>query len=176
MTLLNTVSVDEADGDVAKVYKQLNAALGRVPNAFRLLSPSPALLQQQFDFIGYYVRHPRLSPPLLACIRMLVSQGTSCRYCIDLNAGVLINHLGWSQEQVAAAQADPAAANLPEAEKALLLFVLKAVREPLSVDAADLDALRALGWSDADILDAANHGARMVAADLLLNAFQVERD
>lgn len=176
MSLLNTVSVDEASGDVAKVYAQLNAAIGRVPNAFRLLSPSPTLLQQQVDFIGYYARHPRLSPALLACIRMLVSQGTSCRYCIDMNAGMLINLFGWSQEQVAAAQADPAAADLPDADKALLLFVLKTVREPLTVSAADLDALRARDWSDGDILDAANHGARMVAADLLLNAFQVDRD
>jgi alkylhydroperoxidase/carboxymuconolactone decarboxylase family protein YurZ len=44
------------------------------------------------------------------------------------------------------------------------------------VTAARLDALRALGWSDGDILDALSHGATMSASDILINAFKVERD
>ncbi len=34
----------------------------------------------------------------------------------------------------------------------------------------------AAGWSDSDILDAVNHGARMVAGDIVINGFKVERD
>ncbi|NTV94515.1 MAG: hypothetical protein HGA75_03760 [Thiobacillus sp.] len=174
MSLLQTVSPDAATGEVAEAYAWLSRAWGRVPNAFTLMSPSPFLLKQQVEYIGRFASHASLTPPLLACIRMLVSCQTRCDYCIDVNAGLLINMMGWTPEQVAAAQADPAAANLPERERALLAFVLKVTREPLAVAAADLDALRALGWSDAEILEAANYGARMVAADLLLNAFKVE--
>lgn len=176
MTLLQTVSPDAATDDVAAVYAHLTKVWGRVPNAFAMLSPSPVLLKQQLDFIGYYGGHASLSPTLLACLRMLVSCQTVCQYCIDMNAGLLINVFGWTPEQVAAAQADPAAANLPERERALLVFVLKVTRAPMAVAAGDLDGLRAQGWSDADILDAANYGARMVAADIMLNAFKVETD
>jgi hypothetical protein len=39
-----------------------------------------------------------------------------------------------------------------------------------------MQAARAAGWSDGDILDAVNHGARMVAGDIIINGFKVERD
>lgn len=176
MSLLKTVSPEDATGDVATIYANLKQGFGSVPTAFQVYSVSPAMLKQHVEFVGHYVRHPTLSAPLLTCIRMLVSTQTACDYCIGMNAGFLINMMGWTPEQVAAAQADPAQANLPQRETAMLLFVLKTTRDPHAVSAADLDALRGMGWSDAEIFDAANHGARMVAADILLNAFKVERD
>jgi uncharacterized peroxidase-related enzyme len=176
MSLIETVPVESATGDVAAIYQQMQSALGMVPNAFRIRSASPQQLKMMFESVGYYMQHPRLSPALLACVRMLVSVDTNCVYCIDFNAGMLINRLGWTPEQVAATKADPSAASLPDKDKAMLLFVLKAVRDSLSITAADLDALRKLGWSDADIVDGLSHGASMVAGDIVLNAFQVERD
>jgi AhpD family alkylhydroperoxidase len=107
---------------------------------------------------------------------MTVSQATACAYCIDMNAGMLINMFGWTPEQVAATQANAANANLEERETALLLFILKAVKESNNTTQADVDALRAVGYSDADIFDGLLLGARMVAADIVSNALHVERD
>lgn len=176
MSLLQTIAPDAATGELAQIYAGIRQGFGSIPAAFQSLSPSPTLLRQMIERIGYYMQHPRLSPALLASIRMLVSTQTHCQYCIDFNAGMLINMLGWTPEQVAAAQADPAAANLPQRDKALLLFVLATTRDPQSVTGADLDTLRALDWTDTDILEAAGYGAQMVASDILLNAFKVERD
>lgn len=109
-------------------------------------------------------------------MRLLVAQNSECAYCIELNTGILVGMLGWPPEQVAAVRADPGAARFPDAERALLAFVVKAVRASNSMTANDLDGLRALGWTDADILDATVYAARMVAADTVINAFRVERD
>jgi uncharacterized peroxidase-related enzyme len=176
MSLIETVPVESATGDVAAIYQHMQSALGMVPNAFRIRSTSPQQLKMMVESVGYYMQHERLSPALLACVRMLVSVATNCVYCIDFNAAMLINRLGWTPEQVAATKADPSAANLPDKDKAMLLFVLKAVRDSLSTTAADVDALRKLGWSDGDIVDGLSHGASMVAGDIVLNALQVDRD
>jgi uncharacterized peroxidase-related enzyme len=176
MSLLKSVPPTEATGEVAVIYEQIKAAFGGVPNVMSIWSASPYFLKQQFEMIGYYMQHPKLSGALLACIRMLVSQDTHCEYCVGMNAGMLINMMGWTPEQVAALQADPTAANLPEREKAMLLLVLKAVHDSTGVAASDLDALRVMGWDDSDIFDAVNHGARMVAGDIILNTFKVELD
>lgn len=176
MALIKTIEPEDASGELATLYKMVERAFGRVPNAFKLLSISPELLKQQVAFTGYYGKHPTLSAPLLTCMRMLVSQQSNCAYCIDLNAGLLINMMGWTPEQVAATCADVSQANLPERERALLALVLKSVQDSNSVTAADMNALRELGWSDGDIVDGLFHGARMLAADILLNALQVERD
>jgi len=176
MTLIQTVSPENATGDVAAIYEQIKERFGFIPTVMQMRSASPALLRIMLEGLSYYLEHPTLSGPLLACIRMLVSQRNRCDYCIDFNTGLLIEMFGWTADQVAATRADVSAANLDAKDKAMLGFVVNGTADPLAVQASDLDALRTLGWSDADILDALNHGAFMSASDILINAFKVERD
>ncbi|MEN9501209.1 MAG: hypothetical protein RI964_494 [Pseudomonadota bacterium] len=176
MSYLNTTTPSDATGEVAAIYQEITAAFGGVPSIIQALSTQPFYLKQQWEWIKHTIHNPDLSGALQAVIRMTVSQATACAYCIDMNAGMLINMFGWTAEQVAATQADPANANLDEREKALLLFVLKAVKDSTSTTQADVDALRAFGYADNAIFEGLAIGARMVAADLISNALHVERD
>jgi AhpD family alkylhydroperoxidase len=176
MSIISTVAPQDAKGQVAQVYGQVEQAMGRLPNAMRLFSASPDVLTMQWQHIGYYFQHPTLSFPLLASIRMLVSQDNDCAYCIGMNEAMLIERCGFTPEQTAAAKLNPADIPLPEKDKALLLFALKATKSPKAISAAELDALRHLGWNDRDLFDAVNHAARNVAVDILFNSFKIEND
>lgn len=176
MPLIQIVSPSQAQGQVAEIYRQIESAFGRVPNAFQLYSSNPALLALQWSQVAYYQGHPSLSFPLLASIRMLVSQHNQCDYCIDFNAALLMEHAGFTAEQITDAKWDPASTPLPAKERAMLLFVLKATRSPLDVKSSDISILKEMGWTDGDILDAATHGARNMAADVVFNAFKIEKD
>ena len=176
MSIISTVAPEQATGRVAEIYGQVEQAWGRVPNTFRLYSASPGTMDMQWQYVSYYFAHPTLSFPLLAAIRMLVSQDNDCEYCIGMNEAMLIERAGFTAEQTAAAKSNPSALPLPEKEVAMLLFVLKATREPKAVTANDLAALREQGWGDSDIFDAVNHGARNVAVDIVFNAFKIEND
>ena len=176
MSILQTVTPEAATGEVAEIYAQIKNAWGHVPTAIQVFSANPFLLKHQWEYYGSVMQHPRLSMPLTACIRMLVSQAGHCDYCIDMNAGMLINAAGWTPEQVAATRADFNDSPLSGAEKILLGLVLKMTRDSSGATSADLQAARDAGWSDGDILDAVNHGARMVAGDIVINGFKVERD
>ena len=176
MSILNTVAPEQAQGQVADLYKSFEQQIGFIPNAFKLSSVSPQMLQQHWEYIGYYMQHPDLSKVLTTLIRLLVSQKVDCEYCINLNTALLINEAGVQADQVAAIRADPTKAPLDEKEKALLLFVLDAVADAHAVSQTDLQKLRDLGCSEQDIYDALNHGARQVGLDIMLNAFKVEND
>lgn len=176
MSLIQTVQPEDAQGEIAEIYAQIRHAFGNVPNVMRIWSASPFLLKQQWEFIAYSMHHPCLSGALLACIRMLVSRGNHCAYCVDLNTGMLINMYGWSPGEVEAMIDNPTQANLQPRERAMLGLVLKAVTHSTSVTAADITHLKEQGYSDQDILDAIAHGARMSAADIVINAFKVEKD
>lgn len=176
MPLIETVVPEKASGKVADVYRDISKVFGRVPNAMQMFSASPALLNQQWDSMAYYLRHPTLSFPLLATIRLLVSQENSCHYCIGMNASLLINMAQWTPEQVSATKRDPMAAPLPEKEKAMLGFVLTTVADRKPVTRTEIDKLKALDWSESDIFDAVAHGARNVAVDIVFNTFQIEKD
>lgn len=174
MPLIQTIEPTNATGELAKIYEMITAMRGSVGNNAKLFSVSPELLRQQLEFIKFYVNHPTLSMPLLAAIRIMVSSGEECQFCIDYNTGMLINMAGWTFDQVAAMRKDPKSANLPEREIAMLLLAIKAIRNAHGVTANDLDTLREMGWRDGDILDAINHATRMLATDIIFNTFKIE--
>ena len=176
MPLIKTYEMEEATGELKALYNEIFTLRGRVGNNTKLFSVSPEVLRQQLAFIKYYLNHPTLSMPLLASIRVLVSSSKDCDFCVDFNAGLLVNMMGWSIEQVQAMRHDIDKANLQEREKALLKLVLKAIHNAHGVNANDLDALRKIQWSDKDIFDAVNHGAKMLATDILFNTFKIEKD
>jgi uncharacterized peroxidase-related enzyme len=176
MSIIATVAPEQATGQLAEIYGQMQQIMGRVPNAMRLYSASPEMLAMQWQYLGYNFQHPALGLALMATIRMLVSKDHECNYCVGFNEGLLIQMAGFTPEQTAAAKLNPADAPLPEKDKAMLLLVLKATRTPHAVEAADLNVLRELGWTDRDIFDAVNHGARNIAADILFNTFKIEND
>jgi uncharacterized peroxidase-related enzyme len=176
MPLIKTYEVEEATGELAELYEIINSMRGSVGNNAKLFSVSPELLRQQMEFIKYYMNHPSLSMPLLASIRVLVSSGEDCDFCIDYNTAMLINMAGWTQEQVQEMRKDIAKANLESKEIAMLQVVMKSIRNAHGVNANDLDTLREMGWDDKDILDAVNHAARMLATDIMFNTFKIEKD
>ena len=176
MPLINTMKPEDATGELLELYGKIKAMRGRVSNSAQIFSSSPELIKQQMSFLGYYLNHKSLSMPLLACIRTLISDKNNCQYCVDFNSSMLINMLSWTPKDVEAMRANPADAKLDDKEKAMLLFVLKAVRTPHSIEARDVQALRDIGYDDSDILDATNHGARMSAIDIIFDAFKIEKD
>jgi uncharacterized peroxidase-related enzyme len=176
MPVIATASPDNATGKVAETYSNITSTIGFVPNAMKIYSSSPVLLENIWSQISFYMKHPTLSFPLLAAIRMLVSSKQDCEYCVGFNQAMLVNHAGWPQEQVSAAMKDPASAPFAEKDKALLLYVLDALAAPKKLEKARIDALHELGWSDSEILEAVHHAAQNVAEDMVFNTFRIERD
>ena len=176
MPLINTFTPENAEGQVKEIYNQITNAFGSVPNALQIYSSSPALLARQWQNISYYMQHPALGFNLLAMMRMLISESTHCEYCVGFNEALLINMGGLSHEQVAATKNNAQNAPLPDKDKAMLLFVLKATKDASAVNSTDIATLKTHGWNDGDILDGLAHGAYMLAGDTIFNALKIEKD
>ncbi len=175
MPIIQTVSPEEATGDVAEVYGAIKSALGFVPNGLQALSASPHCLHAQADHIQYYMGHATLPAPMLAAIRYLIAGHTDCEYCIDINMGMLMQ-MGIDRAQIEAAREDTELLPFDERDKAMVRLALKVVHDANGITAADLDALRALGWNDQEILEVIHHAAHAVAVDLVLNTVKVTAD
>ncbi|MFH1035296.1 MAG: hypothetical protein V1806_12375 [Pseudomonadota bacterium] len=168
MFRLKTVDPQEASGALAEAYAVFPPQIG-VPAPMVMLSASPALALRQVEFIKYFIQHPTLSFKLLALIRYLVAADNGFSFCIGLN-GNMLKMTGLTDVELEALHEDPSQAPLPEKEKALLLLVLKTLRASDQVTDADLEALRALGWADSDIMDAMWMGANMIGNSRLFGA------
>ena len=170
MMLLNTVRPEAATGKLKEAYSVFPPQLP-VPEPLILMSASPDLAHLQSRIIHYYLTQTRVDPEVLSLIRYLVASDYQYSFCINLNSGILRQAAGFTAEQLEAIKADPESAPLDAPQKALLLFVLKAVKTPHAVTKEDIDQVRALGWTDQDIFDATYHGASMVGPSILYKAF-----
>ncbi len=175
MALINLVEKDQATGRVAEIYETMINTMGLIPNAFKVFSPSSHVLDVQFGNLGYFMRHKTLGGKLLAFIRLLVSEQEHCVYCVGMNSGILMQY-GVLPEMMPEIINDPSKAPLDEKDLAMLLFVLKVVRNSNSIEQPDVDKLRSLGWNDTEILEATYHGATQVGVDKIFNAFKIESD
>jgi len=169
MFLLQTVNPAEATGKTAEVYGIFPKEVG-VPLPLQLLSASPGLLERQAQMIKYYMSHPNLTFPLLAAIRYAAASKAGHTSCVQLNGGMLLK-MGMTPDQMAAMLANPKESPLEEREAAMFSLVMRAVDAPASITAADIDAVRAHGYTDGDILDAMGHAANMTAGALLYKTF-----
>jgi uncharacterized peroxidase-related enzyme len=176
VALIETVSPENAKGDVAKVYEEIQAEWQMVPNPIKLYSTNPEMLRQRWEGYKQLGQHKTVDSKMQTVIRLLVSSAHDCKYCVGLNEYMLINDFKMDPKKVMAMKGDPSVAPLPEKEKSLLQFVLKAVDDPKSTNKGDIDALHKLGWTDPEIFFATSYGAEMVATDILINAFQVAVD
>lgn len=173
MPIIKVVPPEQAEGKLKEHYAIFDT-FRLVPAPFQMFSSSPDLAGLRAQTIGYFMSHPKLNPGLLALIRMLIAEEMKYYYCISLNQKLLASVGIMDEDAAAKVLADPANAPLADKDKAMLLFVLKAIKTPDEVSAEDMRKLRDLGWSDGDIIDATAHGAGMVSDGILFKAFKMD--
>jgi alkylhydroperoxidase family enzyme len=173
MPLIKVVPPEKAEGKVKDAYAIFEQLGMKVPRPSRMFSVSPELVDLRRRTNIYFKDHPNLSLGLQALIRMMVAEEIGNDYCVSINSQLLRGMGIMDDDQLAAVMADPDSAPLTDKEKAMLLFVLKAINNPEAMEAHDLAYLHALGWSDGDIFDATAHAAEMISTGLLLRIFKM---
>lgn len=171
MTRINLVTDSAATGVTSALLSDIHGAFGATPNMFRAVANSPAALQSMwgsFGALGGGVIPARLGEQ----IAVAVADRNACHYCLAAHTA-LGRKAGVSAADMAAAQAgessDPQTA-------AALRFALKLVNERGQVDAADVEALRAVGFDDQHIVEILAHVALNLFTNYVNVAFEVPVD
>lgn len=135
--------------------------LGSAPNLFRLLAVSPAALEGYLGLSGALGKGT-LDARTRTRIALLVAELNRCDYCLSAHTYLGKNLAKLDDAELAAnrdaASGDPKAA-------AALRFARAVVVERGRVSAAEVDAVKAAGYTDAQILEIVLH----VAANTLTN-------
>ena len=79
-----------------------------------------------------------------------------------------------TEEDIKELEKDPSQAPLEDNERAMLAFVIKAIKTPDAVTQEDVDQLHEMGWADRDILDALAHGTNMIGSSILMKTFKMD--
>ncbi len=172
MSLVSTVKPEEATGEIKKGYDILMDKIGIIPKPLEMSSISPFFFDGNLNTIKYFGTHPNLDFTLLVLIRMLCAESCNNGFCINLNSGFL-KMQGLSDDEISQIIENPENAPIEEKDKAMLLFVINAVKRPEKNKKEDVEKLHDLGWSDADIYDAISTGVNMYNLNMMMKALQM---
>jgi uncharacterized peroxidase-related enzyme len=142
--------------------------LGVVPNLFRLLATSPAGLEGVLGLSGALGKGA-LDAKTRGRIAVTVAEANGCSYCLSAHAYINKNMMQMSDAEIVANRG--ARSEDAKADEALA-FARKVVDTRGHVSDADVKAVRAAGYSDAQVLEIVLH----VALNTLTNYINVVAD
>lgn len=150
---ITTVEPDQATGEVAEIYAGEIKAMGRVMQATQcwsarpdILAPVEHLLHQLRDGFSLGLVNFRL-------ITLIAAKHVPSSYCTHVYFKTLSAALG--REKVLAIHRDFRNAGLSAQQVAMLAYAEQITIDASKIRQADIDALRAVGFTDLNIADIA---------------------
>ena len=171
MSRVPLIDASSASADRKALLTQIHGAFGATPNMFKAVANSPAALQSMwgaFGALGGGVIPAKLGEQ----IAVAVADRNACEYCLAAHTA-LGRKAGASAEEMSAAQAGDAA---DPKTAAALRFALKLVEARGQVSDADVQAVRAAGYSDQEIVEILAHVALNLFTNYVNVAFAVPVD
>ncbi len=155
MSWVPLVTVEEATSETKNIFDFLRDNWGFVPNYYQALGPYPQLLKDQVDMFTHVMFVERaLTREIKEQIALVVSGINLSNYCLAAHLEIL-GRLGFDKAFARKLAMNFETAPVEPKLMALFKFVAKVSRQPADVVREDFDAVRAAGWTDAEITEAA---------------------
>lgn len=158
MTWIRTISFDEAQGRLKKLYERVKGPDNNVDNIMLAHSLRPHSMEGHMGLYKSVLHHSRneLSKRYLETLGTFVSLLNQCQYCVDHHfTGLkrLVNDPAQSDSIYQALATGELELHFSGAELAGLQYAEKLTRSAASVSQTDIAALREAGLSDGQILE-----------------------
>ena len=158
MTWIDTISYDAATGHLSRLYDRIKGPSNNVDNIMLAHSLRPHTMEGHMALYKQVLHHPRnvVSIWFLEVLGVYTSLLNRCEYCVEHHyqgiRRILDDESRCSQIRQSL-MADDWTAAFEVSECAALAYARKLTTQPAEVSEHDVDALRASGWSDGEILE-----------------------
>jgi uncharacterized peroxidase-related enzyme len=174
LTFIETVPEDEAPAAVGQLYEAVRGTYGYLTNFAAAFSLRPEVFGAWMKLNGAIKADMdlrRYELATLAAARRLRSS-----YCALAHGTVLADEYLQADEELRAIASDHRSAGLDAVDVAVMDFAEQVVDDASSITAADVEHLRSLGLSDAEIFDVALAAAARCFFSKTLDALGVQPD
>jgi uncharacterized peroxidase-related enzyme len=174
LTFIETVPEDDAPEAVAQLYENVRGAYGHVTNFAQAFSVRPEVFAAWLNLNGKIKANMdmrRYELATLAAARRLRSS-----YCALAHGTVLADEYLEPGEELQAIASNHRAAGLDATDVAVMDFAEQVVDDAASITRADVEHLRELGLSDAEVFDVALAAAARCFFSKTLDALGVQPD
>ncbi len=128
---------------------------GKLGEIFKLLAVDEKIYFATDEMIQkYLLDETTLSYEIKEAIALLISKENGCKMCVDVHKSIA-RMLGLSDEMIEEILQGVESIEMDEKDKALLNFCIKAAqKENYKILKSEIEALKAMGWSDVQIIEA----------------------
>jgi len=148
-------SVEASPAASQPLLEAVNKQLGSVPNMFRVIGNSPAGLEGFLALSGALGKGA-LDLKTRNRLALTVAEGNGCNYCLSAHTYLAKNLAKLSDEEIEANR--DGSSSDPKADAALH-FAAEIVRTRGHVSEADVQAVKAAGYNDAQVIEIVLHVA-----------------
>jgi uncharacterized peroxidase-related enzyme len=148
-------SIEAAPAAARPSLEAVNKQLGSVPNLFRLVANSPAALEGYLGLSGALGKG-QLDARTRERIALAVAEQNRCDYCLSAHSYLGSNLAKLDDAEIAA---NRAGGSNDARAAAAVRFATRIVRERGHVTDGDLEAVKAAGYDDAQVLEIVLHVA-----------------
>jgi uncharacterized peroxidase-related enzyme len=165
-------SIADAPAPSRPLLEAVNRQLVTVPNLFRLVSTSPQALE------GYLALSAALGKGALPAqtrerVALAVAEANGCDYCLSAHTYIGKTLAKLDDAEITANR--NGASNDPKADAAVR-FSVKVVRTRGHVEETDLEAVRAAGYTDAQVIELVQHVALNTWTNYVNEVFKTDID
>ncbi|SFA70576.1 carboxymuconolactone decarboxylase family protein [Selenomonas ruminantium] len=169
---INHVEREDATGELKELYSHFPAEV-MLPGMILIKSAVPELVRLNAEELAYFTKLPTISGKLITAIRYILAVRVHSAHCTNVNGGLLIT-MGMTEDMIAALLENEACDCFTDKENALIPFAVKATLSPDSVNREDMDKVRAVGWTDEELLQIVVAAINSLAGVNVFKVFQVK--
>ncbi|UPT76591.1 carboxymuconolactone decarboxylase family protein [Sulfurovum sp. XGS-02] len=163
---------EDMSPEIQKRAQPILEKTGQLGDIFKLLALDEKVYFATDGMIQrYLLDETTLSYDTKESIALLISLENGCKMCVDVHKGIA-KMLGMSEARIEEVLHGVDTMNVPESEKALLNFCIKASgKENYKILKSEIDTLKAYGYSDIQILEAVSITGYFNYINTLSNVF-----
>jgi len=171
MTRINIVTHASANAEQKALFDAIHSQLGIVPNFLKVFANSPEALRA---FLGLYgiASSGSLDPQTRERIALALAQQNSCAYCLSAHSAIGRKH-GLDSAEI---EANRGGSSHDARAAVAVKFARSLVEHTGEVTTAELQEMRAAGYSDADIVEVITHVGMNLLTNILGKASRVDID
>ncbi len=146
---------EEMDPQIQEIARPILEKTGQLGEIFKLLAIRKDIYFATDGMIqGYLLNETELSYDVKESIALLISKENGCKMCVDVHRSIA-KMLGMSEERIEEVLEGIDTIHTTDAEKELLRFCVKASKkENYKILKEEIDHLKALGYSDTQLIEA----------------------
>lgn len=162
-----------AGEQTAAMYARAEAGYGYLPNMVKAFGFRPEVMAKWDALLAGIKANMDLRRYEL--VTMAAARELKSSYCMLAHGSVLLRDI-FTADEVRHVAENPIEAPIDEAERAIMRFAAKVVRDATAIEQPDVDALKRHGLSDAEIFDIVTAAAVRCFFSKTLDALGVQPD